>query len=143
MLIQIGVSMAKKQLALFMLAILLFSIPSYATAAKEAVMVEQFGMGTFALGDAMMTKPYVAGSAYINRMSDHCKSCAFHPKKTCPITRLYWAYLDRHAPSFEGNFRMKMAMNNLKRRSEEEKTKDKLAFEWVSHALAQNEKLSI
>jgi deoxyribodipyrimidine photolyase-related protein len=101
------------------------------------------GMGTFALGDAMMTKPYVAGSAYINRMSDHCKSCAFHPKKTCPITRLYWAYLDRHAPSFEGNFRMKMAMNNLKRRSEEEKTKDKLAFEWVSHALAQNEKLSI
>ena len=45
MLIQIGVSMAKKQLALFMLAILLFSIPSYATAAKEAVMVEQFGMG--------------------------------------------------------------------------------------------------
>ena len=45
MLIQVGVSMAKKQLALFMLAILLFSIPSYATAAKEAVMVEQFGMG--------------------------------------------------------------------------------------------------
>ena len=26
------------------------------------------GMGTFALGTAMMTKPYVAGSAYINRM---------------------------------------------------------------------------
>ena len=99
------------------------------------------GMGTFALGDAMMTKPYVAGSAYINRMSDHCKSCEFHPKKTCPMTRLYWAYLARHAPAFEGNFRMKMAMNNLKRRSEEERDKDQLTFEWVSHTLAENQKL--
>lgn len=100
------------------------------------------GMGTFALGDAMMTKPYVAGSAYINRMSDHCKSCEFHPKKTCPITRLYWSYLDRHSSSFEGNFRMKMAMNNLKRRTDEEKEKDRLAFEWVSQSLADNKRLN-
>ena len=39
------------------------------------------GMGTFALGTAMMTKPYVAGSAYINRMSDHCGACQFHHRK--------------------------------------------------------------
>ncbi len=99
------------------------------------------GMGTFALGDAMMTKPYVAGSAYINRMSDHCKSCEFHPKKTCPMTRLYWSYLARHSTSFQGNFRMKMAMNNLKRRSVEEKENDQLVFDWVSNNLSNNQRL--
>jgi deoxyribodipyrimidine photolyase-related protein len=93
------------------------------------------GMGTFSLGTAMMTKPYVAGAAYINKMSDHCGACAFHPKKTCPITRLYWAYLARHADSFKGNHRMAIAMKNVSRRAEEEKALDKAAFEQVSAAL--------
>lgn len=93
------------------------------------------GMGTFALGTAMMTKPYVAGSAYINRMSDHCKSCQFHHKKTCPMTRLYWAYLNRHAPSFSGNHRMAIAMKNVARRAEEEKEKDAATFEHVKATL--------
>ena len=42
------------------------------------------GMGTFATGDLMITKPYVSGSAYVNKMSDFCSSCAFHPKKELP-----------------------------------------------------------
>lgn len=94
------------------------------------------GMGTFALGTAMMTKPYVAGSAYINKMSDHCGSCAFHPKKTCPMTRLYWAYLNRHLPSFEGNHRMAIARKNVARRSDEEKAKDAEVFLTVQATLA-------
>ncbi len=93
------------------------------------------GMGTFALGSAMMTKPYVAGSAYINRMSDHCKSCQFHHKKTCPMTRLYWAYLNRHAPSFSGNHRMAIAMKNVERRADEEKELDRATFERVRATL--------
>ena len=79
----------------------------------------------------MMTKPYVAGSAYINRMSDHCKSCQFHHKKTCPMTRLYWAYLNRHGPSFTGNHRMAIAMKNVARRADEEKALDAATFEHV------------
>ena len=94
------------------------------------------GMGTFALGSAMMTKPYVAGSAYINRMSNHCKSCEFHPKKTCPIGRLYWAYLDRHSPAFSGNHRLSMAMRNVAKRSEEMKRVDHQTFLRVQQALA-------
>ena len=93
------------------------------------------GMGTFALGTAMMTKPYVSGSAYIHRMSDHCGSCAFHPKKTCPITRLYWAYLNRHRPAFERNHRMSMAMRNAAKRSDENKAEDEATFLQVSEAL--------
>lgn len=93
------------------------------------------GMGTFALGTAMMTKPYVAGSAYINRMSDHCKSCDFHPKKNCPMTRLYWAYLARHGESFEGNPRMSMTLRNVQRRSPEERDLDAATFEHVKEVL--------
>jgi deoxyribodipyrimidine photolyase-related protein len=94
------------------------------------------GMGTFALGSAMMTKPYVAGSAYINRMSNHCKSCEFHPKKTCPISRLYWAYLDRHSDSFKGNHRLSMAMRNVAKRSEEQRSLDHQTYLRVQEALA-------
>jgi deoxyribodipyrimidine photolyase-related protein len=93
------------------------------------------GMGTFALGTAMMTKPYVAGSAYINRMSDHCKTCQFHHKKTCPMTRLYWAYLNRHSESFTGNHRMAIALKNVARRAEEEKAVDNATFAHVRDVL--------
>ena len=95
------------------------------------------GMGTFATGSAMMTKPYVAGSAYINRMSDHCSTCSFHPKKTCPISRLYWAYLARHSPSFAGNHRLSMAMRNVAKRSDEQRELDHLTFMRVQQTLAQ------
>ncbi len=77
------------------------------------------GMGTYSLGSAMMTKPYVSGTPYINKMSDYCKSCKFNPKKDCPVSNLYWAFLDRHRDSFEGNIRMAMPIRNLAKRSEE------------------------
>ena len=93
------------------------------------------GMGTFALGTAMMTKPYVAGSAYINRMSDHCTSCQFHHKKTCPMTRLYWAYLNRHSEAFTGNHRMAIALKNVARRADEEKVLDAATFVHVRDTL--------
>jgi deoxyribodipyrimidine photolyase-related protein len=98
-------------------------------------------MGTFATGSAMMTKPYVAGSAYINRMSDHCSTCEFHPKKTCPISRLYWAYLARHQDAFSGNHRMSMPMRNLSRRSEEQKRIDHQTYLRVQQALTNGETL--
>ena len=40
-----GMHMVNKQVAILLLGILLFSIPSYATTSKEAPLVEQFGVG--------------------------------------------------------------------------------------------------
>jgi deoxyribodipyrimidine photolyase-related protein len=69
------------------------------------------GMGMFADGGRMSTKPYVSGGAYINRMSDYCGDCRFDPRSrvgddACPLTTLYWDFLDRHRDRLAGNHRM-------------------------------------
>ena len=51
------------------------------------------------------------------------------------MTRLYWAYLNRHAPSFSGNHRMAIAMKNVERRADEEKELDRATFERVRATL--------
>ena len=69
------------------------------------------GMSQFADGGIIASKPYVSSGAYINRMSDYCKGCAYKvADKTgadaCPFNLLYWHFLDRHRERFEGNPRM-------------------------------------
>ena len=100
------------------------------------------GMGTYGIGDVMTTKPYVSGAAYIDRMSDFCGSCAFHPKKTCPITRLYWAFLARHADALEGNQRIAMPLRSLAKRAEDKRAEDARIFDAVSRALEAGEELT-
>ncbi len=95
------------------------------------------GMGTFALGDAMMTKPYVSGTPYIKKMGDFCNSCSFHPTKTCPISSMYWAYFERHKTSFQGNHRLAMTLRTLEKRAPEKKLRDAETFQWVMNTLAQ------
>ena len=73
------------------------------------------GMGTFALGDLMTTKPYVSGSAYVNKMSDYCKGCAFDPQINCPIRSLYWDFLARNEAQLGGNPRLRMPFASLRR----------------------------
>lgn len=94
------------------------------------------GMATFALGQLFTTKPYVSGAAYISRMSDHCGSCAFHPRRDCPITRLYWAFLARHADTLEDTARMGMPLRSAAKRAPAERERDAAVFRAVREALA-------
>lgn len=69
------------------------------------------GMSQFADGGVVGSKPYVSSGAYIDRMSDYCRGCAYDVKaKTgqgaCPFNLLYWHFLYRHRGRFEGNPRM-------------------------------------
>jgi deoxyribodipyrimidine photolyase-related protein len=72
------------------------------------------------------TKPYVSGAAYIDRMSDYCKTCELNPKKSlgpgsCPFTALYWNFLDRNSDRLSGNIRLAMPYVALRKKSAEER----------------------
>lgn len=69
------------------------------------------GMSQFADGGVIASKPYVSSGAYINRMSNYCKGCAYKVSvKTgegaCPFNLLYWHFLDRNRERFGSNPRM-------------------------------------
>jgi deoxyribodipyrimidine photolyase-related protein len=69
------------------------------------------GMSQFADGGVVGSKPYVSSGAYVDRMSDYCRGCAYDvDKKTgqgaCPFNLLYWHFLDSHRERFEANPRM-------------------------------------
>ena len=100
------------------------------------------GMDNFAMGDRMVTKPYVAGAPYIDRMSDYCGSCAFSPKETCPVTPLYWAFLERHRTALAHVPRMLVPLAALKKRAEDRRSADRQTFEDVSAALREGRALS-
>lgn len=114
---------------------------AYVDAFDWVVEPNVLGMGTFAVGELMTTKPYIAGSAYIDRMSDYCDGCAFDPKSTCPITRLYWAFLNRHATQLAKNPRLLMPMRAAAKRSAEMQRGDAALFERVSELLTAGERL--
>ena len=92
--------------------------------AAEWVMVPNIiGMGVHADGGQLMTKPYAAGGAYLNKMTQSCKGCAYDPKKrvgddACPFTTLYWDFLDRHRDRFVKNHRMSQQIFGLNRLSD-------------------------
>jgi deoxyribodipyrimidine photolyase-related protein len=92
--------------------------------ATEWVMVPNvIGMAVHADNGVLMTKPYAAGGAYISRMTNYCKGCAYDPKTrsaedSCPFTTLYWDFLDRHRETFSKNHRMSQQLGGLNRLSD-------------------------
>ena len=84
------------------------------------------GMSQYGDGGIVGSKPYVATGAYINRMSNYCSGCRYHPKQAtgddaCPFTTLYWDFLDRHAERFRGHRRMALQVRNIDRKSNEDR----------------------
>ncbi|WP_299287180.1 cryptochrome/photolyase family protein [uncultured Tateyamaria sp.] len=84
------------------------------------------GMSQFADGGVIASKPYVSSGAYINRMSDYCKGCAYKVSvKTgegaCPFNLLYWHFLDQHRDRFSNNARMGNMYRTWDRMSDEKR----------------------
>lgn len=108
---------------------------AYTDAFDWVVEPNVLGMGTYGCGDLMITKPYVSGANYINKMSDYCSDCAFDPKKNCPLTNLYWDFLSRHEKKLTGNPRMRLPLNSLRKRSDEQREIDHDVFLQVRRTL--------
>jgi deoxyribodipyrimidine photolyase-related protein len=115
---------------------------AYTDAYDWVVEPNVLAMGAYAVGPLMTTKPYVSGAAYINRMSDFCAACDFDPKSSCPITNLYWAFLDRDRGVLEDNPRMGVVMRSSARRPEHRRRHDRQVFGWAASTLDGGERLT-
>ena len=81
------------------------------------------GMALFANGGRFTSKPYVASGQYIDRMSNYCKGCAYAPAQrsgegACPVTTLYWNFLDRHETELAASPRTALMVKNLQKLDE-------------------------
>ena len=98
----------------------------YADAYEWVEAPNVIGMSQWADGGIVGSKPYVSSGAYINRMSDHCKSCSYKVQdktgeNACPFNLLYWDFLIRHRGKFEKNQRMAVMYRNWDRIDEAKK----------------------
>jgi deoxyribodipyrimidine photolyase-related protein len=92
----------------------------YADAYEWVEMPNTRGMALYADGGIVGSKPYAASGAYINRMSDYCRGCAYDVKdsvgdRACPFNFLYWDFMARHAAALAGNIRLAMPLKTLSR----------------------------
>lgn len=75
------------------------------------------GMSQFADGGIVASKPYAASGAYINRMSDYCRSCRYDVKlktgeRACPLNSLYWRFMNLHRDKIGKNPRNAFVYKN-------------------------------
>ena len=92
----------------------------YADAYQWVELPNVVAMSQFADGGRLGSKPYAAGGAYINRMSDYCGRCRYDVKQktgddACPFNALYWDFLARHDKRLRGNHRMGPVYRNWDR----------------------------
>ena len=90
----------------------------YADAIEWVEMPNTLGMAVFADGGQMASKPYAASGAYIDRMSDFCRGCAYDVKQktgpqACPFNYLYWAFMIRQKDRLAKNTRLAMPFRTL------------------------------
>ena len=109
---------------------------AYIDAYDWVMQTNVLGMGQFADGGILASKPYASSANYINKMSDYCKNCKYDHKSrntedSCPFNYLYWNFLYRHKDKLRDQGRMNLVLSHLKKISSEELEKiQSLATQW-------------
>jgi deoxyribodipyrimidine photolyase-related protein len=85
--------------------------------------VNVIGMSQHADSGLTATKPYAAGGAYIDRMSDYCSRCKYRPAQrvgpsACPFTGGYWWFMARNAEQLAANRRLSRPLGSLQKLSD-------------------------
>ncbi|MGL4407123.1 MAG: cryptochrome/photolyase family protein, partial [Zoogloea sp.] len=84
------------------------------------------GMGQFADGGLLASKPYVSSGAYLDRMGDHCRQCSYAVRQrtgpgACPFNALYWDFFMTHRPRLEGNPRLGLVFRQVDKMGDAER----------------------
>ena len=92
----------------------------YADAFEWVELPNVSGMVLFADGGYLASKPYAAGGAYINKMSNYCKNCRYKValktgEDACPFNYLYWDFLIRNQDKLANNARLGMMYRSLEK----------------------------
>lgn len=92
----------------------------YADAYEWVELPNTLGMSQFADGGLLGSKPYASSGAYIDRMSDYCRSCRYDVEQrtgpdACPFNALYWDFLARNRRKLGNNPRLAMPYRNWDR----------------------------
>ena len=108
----------------------------YVDAVEWVELPNTLGMSQYADGGLMASKPYIASGKYIQKMSNYCQHCRFNPAKAigadaCPLTTLFWNFLDRHETRFATHPRMGFMVSNLRRLSADERLEIKRQAEYL------------
>jgi deoxyribodipyrimidine photolyase-related protein len=98
----------------------------YLDAVEWVELPNVMGMALFANGGRFTTKPYAASGAYIKRMSNYCTGCPYSPEErvgeqACPLTVLYWNFIDRHEATLGRDPRTSLMVKNLQRMNDSER----------------------
>jgi deoxyribodipyrimidine photolyase-related protein len=98
---------------------------AYIDAYDWVMQTNVLGMGQYADGGMLASKPYAASANYINKMSTYCKGCQYDFKartgeKACPFNFFYWDFLDRHREKLAKQGRMSFILANLDKMPPEE-----------------------
>jgi deoxyribodipyrimidine photolyase-related protein len=98
---------------------------AYIDAYDWVMQTNVLGMGQYADGGVLASKPYASSANYVNKMSDYCKDCQYdHKSRTgenaCPFNYFYWDFLDRHRAKLTNQGRMSFILKNLDKMTEQE-----------------------
>jgi deoxyribodipyrimidine photolyase-related protein len=100
---------------------------AYIDAYDWVMQTNVLGMGQYADGGMLASKPYASSANYVNKMSDYCKGCQYDYKSrtgenACPFNYFYWDFLHRHRAKLTTQGRMSFILKNLDRITETELT---------------------
>jgi deoxyribodipyrimidine photolyase-related protein len=98
----------------------------YIDAYEWVMLPNVYGMGLYADGGRVGTKPYISSANYINKMSDYCQSCSFNQKsrtgeEACPYNYLYWNFMLEHEERLRSNPRMGRSLLGLRHIDQKER----------------------